>query len=113
MRESTKEILPESIRLRKDKLGFPAPERIWMKNGKQKIISIFNNKDFRAGEYIEPAKFLNNLDSMLDSPFSGTFTPVWTFINLELWLQRILNKLRNKYGVQLAKIYSIISIYFY
>jgi asparagine synthase (glutamine-hydrolysing) len=91
LRESTKEILPESIRLRKDKLGFPAPERIWMNNGKQKIISIFSNKDFRAGDYIEPAKFLNNLDSMLRSPSSGTFTPVWTFINLELWLQRMFN----------------------
>jgi len=89
LRESTVGLLPEMIRLRTDKLGFPAPEKIWINEGKEKVKAIFKNKVFRAGDYFDPNKVLGNLDNMLSSSAAGAFTPVWPLINLELWMQRM------------------------
>jgi asparagine synthase (glutamine-hydrolysing) len=89
LRESTMGLVPEAIRLRKDKLGFPAPESIWMRNSRERIRRIVDNKDFKAGRYIDQKKVVDKLDIILAGNAAGTFTPIWPLINLELWLQRM------------------------
>ncbi len=47
LREALKDVIPESIRKRRDKLGFPAPEKQWMKEGFGIDVSQNGGKEWR------------------------------------------------------------------
>ncbi len=89
LRAGTKGLLPEAIRWRKDKLGFPTPERAWLRGNKKKVQEIFGNKNFRASDYLNQKQILHNLDSLLGGESSDGLSAIWKPLNLELWLQRM------------------------
>ena len=62
LRQATKKIIPEDIRLRKGKLAFSVPQRQWLEEIKQHIKDSFQN-DFRSEKYVDRGKVLKLLSS--------------------------------------------------
>jgi len=85
LRNAMKGIIPEEIRLRRDKLGFPTPQLVWLKQNKDKITSLFSSKDFLSKDYIIREPFLSNLDYVLEKGLDTTM--IWKCINLEVWMR--------------------------
>lgn len=87
MREALKGLLPEEIRLRKDKVGFISPEEIWVK---QEFSKKFRNKMETAveltGGLIKP-EVLDYFDKIVAGriPFDYTY---WRIILFSEWMQK-------------------------
>ena len=82
-------LLPDKIRWRKDKMGFPTPEHDWLRGNRQKIKEVFANKDFRASAYLDQKRILNDLNGLQSAESAAGASPLWKPLNLELWLQRM------------------------
>jgi asparagine synthase (glutamine-hydrolysing) len=90
MRESLRGIVPETIRLRKDKVGFGTPRDQWFRNpGFNELIE----------DAISPGSYIsrNYINSAVARKLYGKYTDrkidiskeIWKWINLELWLRRV------------------------
>lgn len=77
-------ILPESIRLRRPKLGFATPENRWLIQNKDKIRDIFASNDFRSDDYVSRKWILSNLDAILSEKQAMN---IWSCISLEIWMR--------------------------
>ena len=82
LRASTKGVLPEEIRLRKDKIGFATPEYDWLNEMKA---------DFRAyitddlKDFLEVAKIQRDWDMLVRKQTQLGITELWGFINFAVW----------------------------
>ena len=76
--------LPEKIRKRKDKLGFIAPERKWLKTEEDYFKSFFEASDFRAEKYIRREKVLEDWDKLL---MGADENLLFRMISLEAWMK--------------------------
>ena len=91
LRNSMNGILPEPIRLRKDKMGFVTPESIWMSNELQGWLDdILNSKSFRENPYMD-VKAVPQLIADHRSKKRPLGSVMWRWINLELWRTQILS----------------------
>jgi asparagine synthase (glutamine-hydrolysing) len=82
-------LIPEKVRWRKDKMGFPTPEAAWMRGNGDKIRDIFAGKGFRAAAYLDQKRVLQSVDRLLGAENAGGLTALWKPLNLELWLRRM------------------------
>jgi asparagine synthase (glutamine-hydrolysing) len=88
LKKAIKEIIPEKIMNRKDKMGFPVPLHIWTKNKtKDFIMDVLLSKKAKERciintEYVE--KLINS-----EQPFSRG---LWGFLSLELWFNQFIDK---------------------
>ena len=90
LREAFADKLPRSIRERKDKMGFPVPLNLWLKNGgkaRDLIGDTFSSSKARSRPYL--AKSLS-LDEILDSQ-SIYGRNLWALLSLELWHQQFID----------------------
>jgi len=93
LREAMKGILPEKIRLRRDKIGFGTPEAEWFKSGSwQKIINdILESKSFKDRCIINPEKAKQKYASHLKGKIDIS-KEIWKWIHLELWFRMFIDK---------------------
>lgn len=77
--------LPEKIKKRKDKLGFIAPEKSWLKKEENYFKGFFDAPDFRAGRYIKKEKVLEDWDNLLIGKDENL---LFRMISLEAWMQK-------------------------
>lgn len=95
LRKAMKGILPEKIRLRKDKLGFVTPEEVWYKNELNRDINlVFNDSQFIT-EYVNIREVLNSFHKYNNSRFStifGSSNIFFRFYILELWSKKFILK---------------------
>ncbi len=82
LRAATKGLLPEAIRLRKDKIGFATPEYSWL-NEMEKIFKNYIVNDM--GEFINKKKMLQDWDTLIQGQARTGITNLWKFINLAIW----------------------------
>lgn len=91
MRNSMKGILPEKIRMRKDKIGFSTPENEWFHDKKMQELlkDIIYSESFRQRGYfnIESCKSeFRNLER------NGTYNhEFWKWMHLELWFRKYID----------------------
>ncbi len=93
LRQAMKGILPEDVRLRRDKIGFDAPIRTWLWMHRDKIRQLFSSHNVLSSQFIEPTYIAKNLDMLLNH--ERTTFEIWRYINLELWLKLFFSN--NKY----------------
>lgn len=92
LRESMKNILPEKIRVRKDKIGFNTPEDDWFRT--TEFINLINNildsKSFSERGYINVKRakelFLKHLNKEINIS-----RDIWKWLNLELWFKEFID----------------------
>ena len=76
--------LPEVIRDRKDKMGFPVPLQVWMRKGgkvREFLLDIFRSRRARERTYLTPGFDIEKL-MQREGLFSRN---IWAFLSLELW----------------------------
>lgn len=86
-RESMKDILPEEIKNRMDKIGFTTPddEMIRTEEGKSFILKIVNSEKFRERNYWNYKKIKEMIEAHLAGKNYGA--EIWKCILLEMWLE--------------------------
>lgn len=93
LRDSMVNILPEKIRMRKDKIGFNTPEDVWFRTPvfKKLINDILNSKSFCDRGYVDAKKakklYLKHLDGKINIS-----RDIWKWINIELWFREFIDK---------------------
>jgi asparagine synthase (glutamine-hydrolysing) len=85
LREAMKGIIPEEIRLRQDKLGFPTPERQWLSQNRESIVRLFSDSNCMVSSFVNPRSISGNIDDFIKSEVSAEV--LWRIINLEIWLR--------------------------
>ena len=88
LKEVAKNYLPQKILARNDKMGFPSPMNIWIKEGKMKdfVCDILTSQKAKERRYFDYTGAIKNLSS--NSTFDRT---LWGFLALELWQRRFID----------------------
>lgn len=90
LREAMRDIVPLSIRTRKDKMGFPTPVKSWFKGPLRKVvIDIFNSREFSNRPYFNPKQVRCEFEQLLKHDKPNHLT-IWSWVNLELWLRKFI-----------------------
>jgi asparagine synthase (glutamine-hydrolysing) len=88
LKKTVKNIMPEKIMKRKDKMGFPVPLHLWSKNkGKDFIMDVLLSKKAKERNIINTQhveKLIND-----EQPFSRG---LWGILSLELWYNQFIDK---------------------
>jgi asparagine synthase (glutamine-hydrolysing) len=92
LRESMKDTLPESIRVRKDKIGFGTPQGDWFKHEKFKtyIGDIIHSDSFRSRNIVN----IKKADLLYKSHLNGRIdagNEIWKWIHLENWYREFID----------------------
>jgi asparagine synthase (glutamine-hydrolysing) len=85
LRQAMEGVMPESVRLRKDKLGFPTPQLHWLRQNRDNIMGLFSDQGFKAARHIDNRYIVAHLDRLLVDESSAA--DLWRFINLEFWMR--------------------------
>lgn len=86
MRSAMKDILPERVRMRKDKMGFVTTEKIWFKEKANEFYELLYNakkNDSFINNYINLDKVLNDFPKIIEGKIEVN---LWRIISLTLWL---------------------------
>jgi len=87
LRHTFADKLPKAILERKDKMGFPVPLQLWMRQGgrtREFILDTFSSKRARSRFYLSTGFDIEKMMSK-ESMFSRN---IWAFLSLELWQQQ-------------------------
>jgi len=94
LRKAMKDILPEKIRCREDKMGFVTPQDIWLATIEGNIRSTFNSKEFLLRPYIDP----NGVSVLLKKYYGGDYSlsnTVWKLYCIEIWMKVFFSTNKN------------------
>lgn len=82
LREAGKNILPQTIKNRRDKIGFQTPEYEWLKSLKNEIPTLLESN---IEEYVNTSLIKNDLIKVLDHPTSIKSSRLLRFVFLSQW----------------------------
>jgi asparagine synthase (glutamine-hydrolysing) len=88
IRQSMRGLVPDSVRLRKKKLSFPAPDRFWLLRDLRPQVQDFIRGDLRCRKYVNPAI----LRDWYNSPESfeantESYLGLFRILSLEMWMR--------------------------
>lgn len=83
LREAMKEVLPNEIYHRTDKIGFATPEKKWLVVLKPYFKEII--KQQKNDEYVNWEEFYQNFDAVYEHALKTSTLRLWRFINFALW----------------------------
>jgi asparagine synthase (glutamine-hydrolysing) len=92
MRNALKGILPEKIRMRKDKIGFSTPESDWFKNKEiQALLSdVVESRSFNERGFFNINQCKKEVRLLQEyNKFNPEF---WKWIHLELWFRKFIDQ---------------------
>jgi asparagine synthase (glutamine-hydrolysing) len=92
LREAMKGILPEKIRLRRDKIGFETPQKEWFRTPTwQSIIEeILFSQSFKNRNILNPEIVLKKFKKHLEGKINCA-SEIWKWIHLELWFREFID----------------------
>jgi asparagine synthase (glutamine-hydrolysing) len=91
LRNAMQKILPESVRLRTDKMGFNTPERRWLANELNGLIrELIHSPSFAARGYFNASQIAQAFAAHVAGQRDLTFR-AWRWINLELWFRQMID----------------------
>jgi len=92
LRESMKNILPEEIRLRRDKIGFATPQDEWFRSDlfKSFILEILNSDSFKSRNIVNTEHALTLYEKHLNREIDIS-KEIWKWIHLELWFRQFID----------------------
>ena len=90
LRQAMIHVIPEEIRLRKDKVGFLTPEHDWFRTQSfQRFIrGMLDSNTFAERPYFDVAKCKDLYASHVIGK-RNVSRDIWKWINLELWLRKL------------------------
>jgi asparagine synthase (glutamine-hydrolysing) len=92
LRSSMKGILPEEVRIRRDKMGFATPLERWFRSVlKDEVYEIINSREFAGRPYLDHKKALEKFSGFLRGEERCHYT-IWSWVNLELWFRKFFDE---------------------
>ena len=92
LRSAFEGILPDEIRLRRDKMGFVTPLKKWLKKEiKGEVYDVLNSESFKNRGYFKSAAVMKILNEHISGKKDHQFT-IWSWLNLELWFRLFIDK---------------------
>lgn len=87
LRQSLKGILPEKVRLRRDKMWFPSPQKEWLKQGaNREVRRVFSESDLHLSAILERNKVIAEFDRFAaGSADCLTDSFLFRVLSLETW----------------------------
>ncbi|MBU4124200.1 MAG: asparagine synthase (glutamine-hydrolyzing), partial [Nanoarchaeota archaeon] len=94
LRNAMKGIIPESVRKRRDKIGFDVPEKIWLLELKKPVKQLFASKSFSEIKYFDQIEVLKMFDKFCKGKLDDNYARVfWRIIILAIWHDTFIRKL--------------------
>ncbi len=90
LRQATRDLLPELINKRRNKIGFTAPENAWFMRMKNRIYQIFLSESFARRPYFNQPAVLKAFQQFIEGKNDDTML-FWRLLNLELWLREFFD----------------------
>ncbi len=92
LRQASKDIIPEKIRLRSDKMGFETPEDEWFRKPffRDLVIDIVSSSSFSSRGFIDKKIALKMYNDHLLGK-KNISQEIWKWINLEAWFSRFID----------------------
>ncbi|WP_269936873.1 asparagine synthase (glutamine-hydrolyzing) [Arthrobacter sp. HY1533] len=100
LRDATRELLPEMISNRRNKIGFTTPEAEWFGLMKEKIYEIFLSSSFGSRPYWNQDAVIYAFEEYLSGKSAGSTMVFWRLINTELWLREFFDQPEVKAGIE-------------
>lgn len=93
LRESLKNILPEKIRLRTDKIGFATPQDDWYRTDmfQKLILDLITSDAFKKRNIIKPEIAIQLYNKHLHKEIDIS-KEIWKWIHLELWFREFIDE---------------------
>lgn len=82
LRDSMRDVIPQEIRMRRDKIGFSTPERSWLSEIKGELR---NYMTANVDDYFNTGKVLKDWDSLFDSRQPEIRNFVWKLLNYSIF----------------------------
>lgn len=103
LRKATKGLLPNEIRLRRNKVGFTTPEDEWLLKNYDYVYKTFSGKTFGKRKYFNQLNAVLALKKFKEKKFNDTLY-LWRLLNLELWLREFIDPPSHKASVGKFKV---------
>jgi len=91
LREAMRGILPETVRQRADKLGFPTPFAAWLREPpvRRYVGDVLRSRSFRERGYLDAGR----VERLFERHLAGedASQSLWKSLNLELWFRRFID----------------------
>lgn len=93
LRNAMRNLIPEMIRNRTDKMGFVVPEDYWLqKLNKKQMLDIFTSRNFLQRGYFNHSQLLKHYELYCSGQEGLNASLVWRWVNLELWFRKFIDK---------------------
>jgi len=91
LRRAIREIIPEAVRCRMDKMGFVTPEEVWMKGTLRPfMLEILSSPEFASRPYWDADAVAKNYLAFLEG--KSHYSPeIWRIACTELWLRKFFD----------------------
>ncbi|MFN5417026.1 MAG: asparagine synthase (glutamine-hydrolyzing) [Flavobacteriia bacterium] len=92
LREALKGIIPEEIRIRRDKIGYVTPEDDWFRTEELRsfILDLFQSEKFKSRAIFDVDKVLEMYKKHYNNEKNSS-REIWKCINLELWYRKYID----------------------
>ncbi len=92
LRSSFKNILPEEVRVRRDKMGFATPLEKWLRMElKGKVEELFKSKEFLDRPYFDHGNVIKEFKDFAEGRKRDSHYTIWSWVNLELWFRKFID----------------------
>ena len=91
LRRAVAGLVPDSIRLRRNKIGFTTPEDEWFKRIKGAIFDILASQSFGQRPWFNQAEVLTAFDGFINDRNDASTMLFWRLVNVELWARIYLD----------------------
>jgi len=92
LRDSTKGLLPESIRTRRNKIGFTTPETEWFKQLQDHFYTIFTSESFARRPYFNQGQVVGAFQQFMKGRSAVDTMVFWRILHVELWLRTFIDQ---------------------
>ena len=88
IRQAIKDLVPDSVRLRQQKLSFPAPDRFWLSRDLRPQVSALIEDDLRCRKYIDVGVLRRwYCSEKSKSANTESYLGLFRLLSLEMWMR--------------------------
>ena len=88
LRDSLTGVLPEMIRLRRNKIGFTTPEHEWFMRLKNFFYGVFMSEEFKGRKYFDQTAVVEAFEGFVSGKNTLGSMTFWRMACVELWLRQ-------------------------
>lgn len=92
LRDATRDILPEMINRRRNKIGFTTPENEWFMRLKNRFYAIFLSEEFANRPYFNQGEVLTAFEGFIQGKNDTDSMLFWRLLNVELWMREFFDE---------------------